>query len=140
MARLPMLVAVQDLRFTSDNTLGFTLRWDASAMFAASINHVRVRFMLTNLASVGMGITDADIKTLMEAWDDEDAVEDIATPATWESTLVIHQIGDTYGRAADPGGVFTAAERAAGAAARSFTNGVVRQRFVRCIAQARTAI
>ena len=98
--------------------------------YAAQINHLRVRFMLTNLEEVGTGITDAQIGTEMEGWDDTDTLADQATPTGWDANLVIHQIGEDY--AVTNG---TADSPIAG----TFTDDALRQRFVRCIVQARTA-
>ena len=132
MARLPTPTTITDLRFTADNSVEFELAWDGTDTYAGMIDHLRVRFMLTNLEEVGAGITPAQIETEMEGWADTDTVADQATPTGWDTNLVIHQIGEDY--------TPTAAEKTAGVMPNQpFTDDALRQRFVRCIVQARTA-
>ena len=57
MARLPMLVQITDLRFTADDRVTFTLEWPAD-INGDKIDHIRVRFLMTNLLSIGGTITE----------------------------------------------------------------------------------
>ena len=49
MARLPTPTTITDLHFTADNSVEFELAWDGADTYASMIDHLRVRFMLTNL-------------------------------------------------------------------------------------------
>ena len=69
MARLPTPTTITDLRFTADNSVAFELAWAGGDAYAGMIDHLRVRFMLTNLEEVGAGITDAQVMTEMANWD-----------------------------------------------------------------------
>ena len=130
MARLPTPTTITDLRFTADNSVAFELAWAGGDAYASMIDHLRVRFMLTNLEEVGAGITPAQVMTEMANWADTDIVADQATPAGWDTNLVIHQIGEDYDVA--DGTLDSPMDG-------TFTDDALRQRFVRCIVQARTA-
>lgn len=133
MARLPMPMKVTNLRFTADNAVSFRLEWDGAHAYASVIDHFRVRFMLTNLHDVGIGITDAQIQAEMESWDDQDppVAAETMLPTGWDANIKVYRGGMKLAAPADP----TTTAMVDG----TFTNIGLMQRFVRCIAQARTA-
>ena len=163
MARLPTLMMVSDLRFEGGNTqVKFTVKWASDDPYAAMIDHIRVRFMMTNLLALGVGDADEDAAaalTEMEGWVDymipvpvppgeaKSAAGVEAVPAVslgdlqdWDSHLgTLHRLDWR-----SPGG-FTG-ELDNGVADDNFheetwmvSDPAFQQRFVRLIAQARTA-
>ncbi len=146
MARLPTSVKVDNLRFTGNTTLAFTVKWESDDHYAGMIDHIRVRLMMTNLSAVG--VDEAAVKMVMEGWDDiaqmgeglSAPMEIDPPPDMWEDTLVLHRIdyrspngidGDDDNGVDDDDNVH---EEAFTIMDTSF-----QQRFVRLIAQARTA-
>ena len=156
MARLPTPIRVDNLRFTGNTRLQFTLKWASNDPYAEKIDHIRLRFMMTNLLDLGTGI-DADVvKAIMEAWNDitpltgpglsaaDTEVVPTAAPAWDMNLLTLHRIDYRSAKivlpASDNGAMTNdnIHEEVFGAAAPLVDDDAFQQRFVRLIAQART--
>ena len=154
MARLPTPIRVDNLRFTGNTRLAFTVKWASDDPFAGMIDHIRLRFMMTNLLDLGPGI-DADVvNEVMEAWDDltltgpglsaADTEAVPTMPPAWDANLgTLHRIDYRSAKIATPDADNATAgdnihEEEFGTAASRITNAAFQQRFVRLIAQART--
>ena len=126
MARLPMPMQVVDLRFETDTRVAFTIAWDPLDPYVDLMDHIRVRFLLTNL--LALGAADDVVEDLLEALPDSDVVAAIPHPGgVYTPNLVMHYIGETY----------TPIDGASGTFTNTFTNAALQQRFVRCTAQPR---
>ena len=150
MARLPTPMMVDSLRFTGNTRVEFTVKWASNDPFAGMIDHIYVRFLMTNLLSVGMGIDDAAMLAEMEGWTDllvgpgagprhMVGAQPPPLPTSWDANLgTLHRIDyrsiAVPTPAVDKGGV-------ADIHAEDYvvTDTAFQQRFVRLIAQARTA-
>lgn len=130
MARLPMLAELTDLRFTSSDTVAFTISWNVEDSYANLIDEIRVRFLLSNL--LDLGGSDDDVAVFMEGLDDweEEPPTALTVPDGWTADLVLYHAGKTYD--------VSEADLASGIMNLTFTHDALRQRFVRAIAQPRT--
>ena len=151
MARLPTPIEVDDLRFASNTRLQFILKWASNDPYAGMIDHIRIRFMMTNLLDLGTGIDAAAVKAVMEAWGDLtlmgsglSAADTELVPAAWDQSLgTLHRIDYRSTKIVTPNADNVTAgdnihEEAFGVAAPPVTSAAFQQRFVRLIAQART--
>ena len=150
MARLPTPLMVENLRFTGNATLAFTVKWESDHSQASDIDHIRVRFLMTNLFALGP--SDEAIMETMESWEDLDimgtgaqlslaSVEPIPTMdgEVWSFGLgVFHRIdfrSDSVEGEIDNG---VAPDDNIHEEEFEVTDPSFQQRFVRLIAQART--
>ena len=146
MARLPTPMEVNDLRFTGNTELRFTVKWESDDDYADMIDHIRVRFMMTNLSDIG--VDDATLKTEVEGWDDlgmlvaegKSAADIEAVPSSWDGELgTLHRIDYRGPHISDPGSDNATAGDDTHEATFTITDASFQQRFVRLFAQARTA-
>ena len=146
MARLPTPMMVDDLRFTGNRQLEFTVKWASNDPFAGMIDHIYVRFMMTNL--LALGVTEDVAGALMES--DSDLTMAVGTSAAstwalpamlWDQNLgMLHRIDYRSAVVVAPD-----TDNVPGAPADTHEETFMvmdtafQQRFVRLIAQARTA-
>ena len=131
MARLPTPATIVDLRSTSATSIAATIRWDGDDSFAELIRGLYIRFLLSNLADLGV---DEDIvSTEMESWDD---YTDVGMPQPriipGSHTLLLLQYFDL----SVP---ITEEEAKVGEYLFEWRAPVLAQHFIRIIVQARTA-
>ena len=145
MARLPTPMMVDNLRFTDNTTLAFTVKWASDDPYAGMIDHIRVRFMMTNLLALGVGgaeIPPEDVKIVMEEWTTELTILTAGTepvPTGWNPDLgVLHRIDDQSTTPFDGTDDNATAGDNIHEEELTTSHAAFQQRFVRLIAQART--
>ena len=144
MARLPTPMMVENLRFTGNMELQFTVKWASDDTYAAMIDHIRVRLMMTNLLDVG--VDEDAVLAEMESWND--ILRDTAglssagiesLPTGWDPNLAqLHRIDYRSPVVVNPGNDNATPGDMTHEEDYTVTDVAFQQRFVRLVAQART--
>ena len=143
MARLPTPMMVDDLQFFDNTTLVFTVKWAADDPYASMIDHIRVRFMMTNFLYVG--VDDDAVLAEMESWEDLPLMGMGLSAVAGEMVPIVgwYAALDLLHRIDYRSPVIVTPDMPSGGIHVELFNGITsvafQQRFVRLIAQARTA-